>query len=304
MADVPNPTANPQANSSGGSLTAAVNGLIQVVMSLPVWFRAAVIVLILAGASAFVYLKYLRPPAPSKSPNQTLAVAADSSVYFSRSGVPDPNHPLPTDPQTTEARDKAAEDEAAFQYHFVHVSEENPPLVALGPDTDSSNSLHYRYYGSTDHCLFIDRTESGAHYTQWLLDPQFHFHDIHHTAAQAAVRLSPAPRPILADYPPLLPARFIPSLIIAPPLLKLSVSQPALLVNQSSPAGEPAQAGFCVNPHPGQFRYWWGPPIDQCNSPMYRQFADGCTHYQVYNRCANAWDGRINWTVCNRPPHH
>jgi hypothetical protein len=291
MADVPNPTANPQANPSGGSLAAAVNGLIQVVMSLPVWLRAVVIVMLLAGASAFVYLKYLRPPAPTPTQKEPVAVATDSSVYFSRPGVPDPNHPLPTDPQTTEARDKAAEDEAAFQYHFVHVNDENPPLVALGPDTDSSNSLHYRYYASTDRCLFIDRTESGAHFTQWLQDPQFHFHNIHHTAAQAAVRLSPASIP--ADDPPLLPSRFIPSLIIAPPLH----------LGQPTSAGGPAQAGFCVNPHPGQFRYWWGPPRDQCNSPMYRQFADGCTHYQLYNRCANAWDGRINWTVCNRPPH-
>ena len=303
MADVPNPTANPQANSSGGSLAAAVNGLTQVVMSLPVWFRAAVVVLILTGISAFVYLKYLRPHGPAPATTQPLAVATDSSAYLTQSGVPDPNHPLPTDPQTIEANDKAAEDKAAFQYHYVHVGDENPLEVSLGPDADSSNALHYRYYAKTDRCLFIDRTESGVHYTQWLLDPQFHFHDIHHSAGPAAMRVPPAPRPLQPDGPLVLPARFIPSLIVAP-FLRVNQPPPPVQPAQSLRAGQPVQAGFCVNPHPGQFRYWWGPPIDQCNSPMYRQFADGCTHYQVYNRCANAWDGRINWTVCNRPPHH
>ena len=41
----------------------------------------------------------------------------------------------------------------------------------------------------------------------------------------------------------------------------------------------------------------------RANSPMYRQFQDGCTHYQIYNRCANAWDARIYWTTCQAGPH-
>jgi hypothetical protein len=61
--------------------------------------------------------------------------------------------------------------------------------------------------------------------------------------------------------------------------------------------------GACQNPHPGAFKYWWGPPFDQCQSPMYRQFGDGCTHYQIFNRCANVWDPRIFWTFCKPPPH-
>jgi hypothetical protein len=53
----------------------------------------------------------------------------------------------------------------------------------------------------------------------------------------------------------------------------------------------------CLNPHPGPFRWWWGPP-NGCFVPMYRQFADGCLHYQIFNSCANYWDGNINWTAC------
>lgn len=61
------------------------------------------------------------------------------------------------------------------------------------------------------------------------------------------------------------------------------------------------QAG-CINPHPGQFRFWTGPPADQCWGPVFRQFADGCTHYQMFNRCNNTWDPTVHWTYCN--PNH
>ncbi len=55
--------------------------------------------------------------------------------------------------------------------------------------------------------------------------------------------------------------------------------------------------GRCLNPHPGPFRWWWG-PANGCWVPMYRQFQDGCTHYQMFNSCTNFWDANISWTVC------
>jgi hypothetical protein len=270
--------ANQPASPSGGTLATAINGLIQVIMTLPVWFRAAVVLMIIIGGGTFVYLKYLRPVPPNPPPNPltSISVGTDAQTYLSQKGTQDPDHPNPTDPQTLEASDKAAEADAAAQYHYVHISDENPEPIALGSQTDPNNSLHYRYYANTDRCLYIDRTEQGNHFTQWVLDPQFHFHDVHTANAQTATRsLAPA----------------APALLILPQI-------------PQTPQPQPVQAGNCVNPHPGKFKFWWGPPKDKCNSPMYRQFADGCTHYQMYNRCANAWDGRINWTVCNKPPHH
>ena len=290
MSDEQSGAAQP-AISSKGAVDDAVNGLTQLVMSLPVWVRAVIALIIVIGGGWIVYSKYVAQNQNTRSRIEPAISVGDSSQYLRSAGVPDPSHPNPTDPQTQEASHKAAEDLAAAQYHFVHKDDDDPPEIALGSDTDQNNSLRYRYFAKTDRCLFIDRTADGQHSVQWVKDPRYHFHDIDHTVGQNSSHAEYEPH----DTPPteqfVLPFRFIPALLgVLPASTRLS--------------SEPVQAGFCVNPHPGQFRYWWGPPLDQCNSPMYRQFADGCTHYQVYNRCANAWNGRINWTVCNRPPHH
>jgi hypothetical protein len=62
-------------------------------------------------------------------------------------------------------------------------------------------------------------------------------------------------------------------------------------------------AGNCLDPHPGQFRSWYGEK-NGCWVAVYRQWPDGCTHYQWYNACYNYWDTHPNgapkvyWTQC------
>ena len=61
----------------------------------------------------------------------------------------------------------------------------------------------------------------------------------------------------------------------------------------------PAQGcgGRCIDPHPGQFRWWYG----QQNGPwvqVWRQWGDECTHYQWFNPSANIYNPQINWTCC------
>lgn len=67
------------------------------------------------------------------------------------------------------------------------------------------------------------------------------------------------------------------------------------------PALKEVQVG-CLNPHPWGFRSWWG-PANGCIAPFYRQWNDGCTHYQVYNACTGYWDPNVYWTFC-APQHH
>lgn len=55
--------------------------------------------------------------------------------------------------------------------------------------------------------------------------------------------------------------------------------------------------GRCWNPHPGQFRTWPGQQ-NGCAVQVWRQFQDGCTHFQWYNKCNNIWDPQIYWTYC------
>jgi len=72
---------------------------------------------------------------------------------------------------------------------------------------------------------------------------------------------------------------------------------------ESAPRLIRVQAGCWSNgPHPWPFRSWWG-PANGCWAPFYRQWNDGCTHYQMFNTCSGQWDPRITWTFCN-PQHH
>jgi hypothetical protein len=62
------------------------------------------------------------------------------------------------------------------------------------------------------------------------------------------------------------------------------------------PKLQPIQ-GSCANPHAGPFNNWWG-PANGCWAPLWRQWRDGCTHYQMYNTCNGQWDPQIHWTFC------
>jgi hypothetical protein len=212
-------------------------------------------------------------------------------------GRSDPSHPGAQNdiPQNLEAAHKAAEDEAAVKWHFTNLAVDNPPEIPIVADTDANNYLRYRYFGKSDKCVFIDRRENGVDTEQWARDPTYHKHDIE------------APNTSGVQHPRSAQAGSEAGKLIFGLLDKLTPTALASTESSDQRLAAPEQGGgpeYCVNPHPGNFRYWWGPPIDQCNSPMYRQFDDGCTHYQVYNRCANAWDVRIFWTYCHPPPHN
>lgn len=55
--------------------------------------------------------------------------------------------------------------------------------------------------------------------------------------------------------------------------------------------------GRCSNPHPGPFRSWNGMQ-NGCLIQTWRQWQDGCTHFQWFNTCYNVWDPQIYWTYC------
>lgn len=59
----------------------------------------------------------------------------------------------------------------------------------------------------------------------------------------------------------------------------------------------------CVDPHPGQFKYWNGQQ-NGCWIQVWRAWPDGCQHFQWFNSCNGYWDvypdGRpkVSWTCC------
>ena len=262
---------------TGGALIRSIAAFKDIVVSLPAPWRAACALAIIGIVGVIGIKRWGNVPPPS-APTASPATPATPVVVQQVTGKPgeygegvfDPKRSVAND-QNVETSHKAAEDGEAIRYHFNHEREENPKEVEIATG-DPTHQLYYKYYAKTDRCMFVRRVEPGYDLTQWIRDPTHHDHDLDKGS-------DPAPHARRFD---------VGGGVFAVASAQTLDSPPVTAVAQAT----------CLNPHPGQFRYWWGQPMDQCNSPMYRQFADGCMHYQVYNRCANAWDSRIFWTTC------
>ena len=287
----------------------------RIVQKMPVLAQVVVLICILALISLLTYEKYLKAekniaPSPASASITGNSVGGNSATGNSVSGtntnnvfiVPGSSAPIATapdthaylqagirvdsapnaenqNPQNRDAEYKSEEDNAAFRWHGTHEKLDSPPEMSIGTDLDDNNYLHYKYYQNSDKCVLVIRREAGVDHPQWIRDPLYHNHD---PGAKQSLR-----RSVMGDGPEQQQAFFD-------------------LIPTASAQAMPSGPQFCVNPHPNHndFKTWWGPPIDACNSGLFRQFADGCTHYQVYNRCANSWDGRIFWTYCHSYPHY
>lgn len=280
--------------------------IVKIVRRMPVVLQLLVVLFVLGVAGLLLYEKFFKPEKSTASavttnvtattgPNNNtnnvfivpggpspIATAPDTHAYV-QPGIRDDSKPNADNhnPQNRDAERKSEEDNAAFRWHTTHQSKDNPPEVSIGADADENNYLHYRYYDKTDRCVLVNRREGGVDHPQWIKDPLYHQHDL---SAQLVISNATHTPPTSSER-----ARSF-------DLIPAASAQVAL----------PSGPQFCVNPHPhnNNFTTWWGPPIDSCNSGLYRQFADGCVHYQVYNRCANSWDGRIFWTYCHAAPHY
>jgi len=256
---------------SKGPIQAAIDGLVQIAMSLPMALRALIAFGMLAMVGLVVYEKSKVPESGGLPP--VVQTATNNQPYWG--GTADPGHAGAdnTNPQNIEAAHKSAEDDAAYKWHFDHP--DNTQEIALGDGSNPNEFLHYKYFAKSDKCLYIRRKEGNKEYSQWLPNPVFSQHSIDQSTVSRRVEPRNEPK---SNW---LWAQIATTAFAATP-----------------------QAANCQNPHPGTFRYWWGKPVDSCRSPMYRQFQDGCTHYQIYNRCSNAWENEINWTFCTAGGHH
>lgn len=76
-----------------------------------------------------------------------------------------------------------------------------------------------------------------------------------------------------------------------------------LPVVEASQQGNPCQRG-CLNPHPGEFQWWYGEARKDGWVEVWRRWKEGCTHVQMFNPRAGAWDSnpdgtpRVRWTCC------
>ena len=115
-----------------------------------------------------------------------------------------------------------------------------------------------------DGCLFADVQRGGRHRTRMVPDP-----DTDHSQS----------------------ASFGPTSLAIPGLVSPVFAQSTC-------------SGQCLPSHPGTFRWWYGAKRDQCLVEVWRQWPDGCTHWQFYNPCNGYWqtdhDGSplVHWTCC------
>jgi len=78
--------------------------------------------------------------------------------------------------------------------------------------------------------------------------------------------------------------------------------QPSRSVLPIAEAAQACQRG-CLNPHPGQFRWWYGERHGAWVE-VWRQWPEGCQHVQMFNPQAGVWDSnpdgsaRVRWTCC------
>ena len=241
----------------------------------PRWVRV-VIVLGIFTAVGFGIYKWIAGQSTSPKTNEgKQAYPLDNGHQVAPPGSAN------TDPRNLEATQKLTEDDQHFKWHNLH--EKHEPEWNIIYKLDEDNYVEYKYYKDTDRCVLLFRKENGEDTPpRWIRDPIY--------GGKSTTNNPPnvgASAYTLTDL-------LIPT---------VHASTPQFLHEGSGTRLQSVQAG-CVNPHPGVFQWWWGPPADQCWSPMYRRFGDGCTHHQMFNRCYNAWDANIIWDFCTGGAQH
>jgi hypothetical protein len=210
-----------------------------------------------------VLAPYVKYPVDYLQQRSTQRRVAQVSPYSPTNAIADLSR---TDPATRAELQQQDEDNKHIVWHH-DVKNENPPLVSIY-DSNEKGLLGYKVFDS-DGCLLVERAKGTLSSTRLI-------RNLGGLAPGSGLR----------------PLQFLPDKLDdwADQMKSPAVNSRGIRLIQ-------VQAG-CLNPHPGQFRFWYGPPADQCWVPMFRQFADGCTHYQMFNRCNNVFDIQIHWTVC------
>jgi hypothetical protein len=259
MPDLPDPNAEPKTKGIGSPYE-----LVHVIfVESPRWVRIAM-ALAITLAVAFGAYKRLSPTPPSNPATQ----ASPTYPLDIRTRVDAPGNDN-RNPLNVAATQQIKANDDHFAWHTVH--DQVDPGWTVISKVNESNLLEYKYYANSDRCILFLRLENGEGAPQWIRDPVFG-----KDAPARAKSLKTNSRTI-ADL-------LVGTAMAAPP-------------PETGGPLHPVQAG-CLNPHPGPFQWWWGAPVDQCWSPMFRKWADGCTHHQMFNRCYNTWDPNIIWDFC------
>jgi hypothetical protein len=190
---------------------------------------------------------------------------------------------------------------SAARWHNTHSGRDDPPWIYIEDGDRSENFVKYKFYKRSDGCVNVVRSQQGIPTDQWIMNPlpphKLHVDSVstRNSVAQTSAEDFSLRQRSHAHAMSGLGSQLGIQDFLAPFRVRIGILVAKSINALAAPV---AAAGQCLNPHPGTFEWWWGPPVDACWSPMYRRFPDGCVHLQMYNRCANAWDQRIQWQVC------
>lgn len=275
----PGPNHQPDSSASNTTL---IENLVRMARKGPLWLRSmAMLVALLTAVGP--YARYVSDwlenrRIDSLMQSTTVAAKNESAIPVGQNPYSSANGIAAT-PSTADPRALKGilneEDAKHLSYHTVQL-EEHPSFKRILV-ANKKEILAYSIY-SSDGCMLIKHLKDGFIKTDLV---------------RAVDMASPADAENAPD--PELFARAI--------ALKVNWELPSSKAEVTSTSEQTPVQGGCLNPHPGQFRYWTGPPTDSCWSPVFRQFGDSCTHYQMFNHCTNVWDPAIHWTYCAAAHH-
>jgi hypothetical protein len=254
-----------------------------------------------------------KPAATSASPNSTVQVNLNNQVIANGTstvgeyagGRPQsPTEPGPAIQRGPDNEDARIQQDAG-NWHNLHRNEDNPPVVPIFPThfgpgkkvpANAPVVITYRYFHDSDGCLDIVRSENGKKLEKWVVNPQ----PAHKLHAEASNNLPPPPN----ESPDQVREAFLQK-SLEDAFGKVQSLLPSTTVfaagQNATPIQVPTGPQYCINPHGGGYKWAWG-PVNGCMQPQYRNFDDGCQHYQLYNVCAGVWDPQIYWTFCRAHP--
>lgn len=204
---------------------------------------------------------------------------------------------------------------AAAAWHNKNSEKDNPPWKYISNDHLPMHLafVKYRYFSKSDGCLDIQRAEVGHDAVdKWVPNPLLSVRALHPDNTQQIGKLRsgekhenlvPPEKRFGTDSESLLeslassakrqiePWQLKP--VLAAVLLESATNNGAL----RQPIQVPNGPQYCLNPHPGQYTWYWGTPVG-CQLPQFRTFTDNCQHYQIFNTCTGVWEPQIYWTFC------
>jgi hypothetical protein len=204
------------------------------------------------------------------------------------------------EPIGPEARAKLQADLRKVKHEMKHLASAEDAVPWRIFDRQSNKDYFGVKVYPSDKCILLARIENGQSSAEWLNDPN-HPNPTEISSPEASPNHSQNtfPSQPLAPQPAqsLRPTSQSGMLFTPAKYTLANLEGTTQQIGTADNLEKTQMQGTCLNPHPGQWSGGWGAPINQCQTPFFRRWNDGCSHVQVFDHCANVW-GPVVWQSC------